>query len=252
MMHSNSGTGLEVAVDAGTAIHRVSLRSKGTLLLGIALLAALFFALDLDRFLTLDTVKQYRSALAASFDSRPVPVVAAFMAINITALALCLPGAVLTMALAAGAIFGFGWGTLIVLTSVTIGDSVAFLLARYLVRDWVEQRFGSYVAAVDRGVERNGAYFLLSLRLLAIVPFFVVNLTMGLTRMPLSVFAPVSFIGLLPATALYVFTGTAIARIDSVSDIYSPQLLGAFLLLALLPLAAAVYRHQTPASPPES
>lgn len=218
--------------------------SRIAVLLGIGLLATLFFALDFDRYLTLDTFRQQRAELAASFAAKPFLVAAAFMAINITALALCLPGAVLTLSLAGGAIFGFAWGTPIVLLSVVIGDSVAFLVARHLARGWVEKRFGAYVATVDRGVERNGAFYLLSLRLLAVVPFFVVNLTMGLTRMPLRVFAPVSFIGLIPATCVYVFTGTRLSQIDSASDIYSPQMIGVFLLLALVPLVAALARNR--------
>lgn len=160
------------------------------------------------------------------------------MLLHIAALALSLPGAVLAPTLAAGAIFGPYWGTVIALASIVIGDSLGFLGARYLFRDWVEQRFGAQAEAIDRGVERDGAFYLLSLRLMAVIPFFVVNLSMGLTRMPLKTFAPVSLIGLLPATALYVNAGNSLAAIETPSDILSPRLIGAFVLLALLPIAA--------------
>jgi uncharacterized membrane protein YdjX (TVP38/TMEM64 family) len=207
------------------------------LLAALALALTAFFLSGLHHYLSLATVKARHLELAAAFARRPAPVVGAFMLLNVTVLTLSIPGAVLTMALAGGAIFGRLWGTLIVLTSLTIGDSLGFLLARYLLRDWVERRFGAHVPAIQRGIERDGAFYLLSLRLLAVVPFFVVNLTMGLTHMRLRTFAPVSFIGLAPATVLYVNAGTELARIRSLGDVLSPRLLLAFLLLALLPLA---------------
>lgn len=214
------------------------------LIVAMVALAAAFFALDLDRYLAIATFKSQLAEMIAAFEANPILFVAGFMAIKITALALCLPGAVLTLALAGGAIFGFELGLPVVLTAMVIGDSIAFLVARYLARGWVERRLGSHVETVRRGTERNGAFYLLSLRLLAIIPFFIVNLAMGLTRMPLRVFAPVSFVGLLPATAIYVLVGTNLGRIDSPSDIYSPSLLIAFLLLALVPLTGAVARNR--------
>ena len=166
---------------------------------------------------------------------------ACFMLLHISALALCIPGAVLGMALAGGAIFGPVAGTLIVLTSLTIGDSLGFLAARFLVGDLVRARFSSQLERVEEEVTRNGAFYLLSLRLMAAMPYFVVNLTFGVTRMPLRIFAPVSFIGLAPATALYVTAGTELGRIDSAGDVLSPRLIAAFALLAIIPLVARYF-----------
>lgn len=213
-------------------------RRRAAVAAAIAVAAALFFGLGLDAYLTLEMLKARQAELAGLFDRRPLLVAGIFMLVHITALSLSIPGAVLPLCLAAGAIFGPLWGTAITLGSITVGDSLGFLAARYLLRDWVERHFSRQAAAVDRGVERDGAFYLLALRLMAVVPYFVVNLTMGLTRMKLSVFAPVSFIGLIPATALYVHAGTELADIDHPSDIYSAPMVVTFILLALLPIAA--------------
>ncbi len=159
------------------------------------------------------------------------------MLVQVTALALSLPGAVLPLALAGGAIFGPFWGTAIVLAAITIGDSLGFLIARYLARDWVQRAFGKHLPVIERGIAKEGAFFLLALRLMAVIPYFLVNLTFGLTRMPLKTFAPVSLLGLLPSTILYVNAGTELSRITKASDIYSPRLITAFVLLGLLPIA---------------
>lgn len=221
--------------------------SKQRRLATLAILAAaagLFFGLGLQDYLTLNILKMRQAELAASFAARPMLIAGIFVAIQATALALSLPGAVLTLSLAAGAIFGPLWGTLIVLIAITLGDSLGFLAARYLFRDWVERAFAAQVATIDRGVARDGAFYLLSLRLLAVVPYFIVNLGMALTRMPLRVFAPVSFIGLVPATAIYVNAGTQLAGIDSPADIYSAELIGAFILLGLFPLAVRFFSRR--------
>ena len=214
------------------------MKRKIIIICALAAAAVLFFAFDLDSYLSFKTLKQRHLELLAFYERRPAVMIGAFMALHVVALALSLPGAVLTMALAGGALFGPGWGILIVLTSLTIGDSLGFLLARYVFRDAVQKRFGRYLAAFANGVDRDGIFFLLGLRLMAIVPYFVVNLTMGLTRMPLRHFAPVSFIGLAPATALYVSAGTELSRIERPSDIYSPVLILSFVLLGLLPIVA--------------
>ena len=204
----------------------------------------LFFALDLQQYLSLATLKDSHAQLLELHRREPILFIAGFMMLHISALALCIPGAVLTMALAGGAIFGPVAGTLIVLTSLTIGDSLGFLAARFLIGDLVRARFSSQLERVEAEVARNGAFYLLSLRLMAAVPYFVVNLTFGVTRMPLRVFAPVSFIGLAPATALYVNAGTELARIESAGDVLSPRLIASFALLAILPLIARYFLAQ--------
>lgn len=134
-----------------------------------------FFALGLNHYLSFDWLKSAHQDLVASFARDPLLVAGAFMALAASALALCVPGAVLTLAVAGGAIFGFGWGVIVVLVAVVLGDSLAFLVARYLLRDWVERRFAKQAAMIQRGVERDGAYYLFAMRLAAVIPFFMVN-----------------------------------------------------------------------------
>lgn len=223
------------------------MRRKAVIVCGVGLLAILFFALDLQQYLSIATIKARHAELLELYGRQPALFIAAFMALQIAALTLSLPGAVLSFALAGGAIFGPLAGTAIVLVSLTIGDSLGLLVARYLLRDWVERRFGGQARAFERGIEKDGAFYLLSLRLMAIVPYFVVNFAMGLTRMPVRIFAPASFVGLAPATALYVNAGTQLARIDRPADVLSAQLVVSFVLLGLLPIAArfALRRRQT-------
>ena len=211
---------------------------RAVVLLTIAGAIAGFFLLGFDAYLDLAEIKRQRGHAVALWDHSPVVTAAAFAALNAAALALSLPGAVLSFALAAGAIFGPWWGTAITLGAIVAGDSLAFLLARFAMRGWVERSFGRAARRANAGVERDGAFYLLSLRLLPVMPYFLVNWTMGLTHMKLRVFAPVSFAGLLPVTFLYVEAGTQLGKLDQASDIYSPMMLATFALLALLPLAA--------------
>lgn len=210
---------------------------KLLVLCGVAAVAALFLGLGLHRYLSLATLKAQHAALVAGYEAQPLLFVAVFMAVQIVAVLLFFPGAVLSLALAAGAIFGLAWGTAIVLVAATIGHSLGFLAARHLFRDWVMQRLGPRLARFERGIERHGAYYLLSLRLMAMIPYAIVNLAMALTRMPLRSFAAVSFVGLAPATALYVNAGTQLAQLEAPGDVLSPALLGSLALLAAAPLA---------------
>ncbi len=211
---------------------------RAALLLAVAGVVAAVLLLGLDNYLSLAAIKHERLGLVAQWQRAPGATGIAFAALNIAALALSLPGAVLGFGLAAGTIFGPWWGTAIALSAVVFGDSLAFLLARYVFRDWVERRFTRQAEHAAAGLARDGAFYLLALRLMTVVPYFVVNLTMGLTRMPLRLFAPVSFVGLLPVTFLYVQAGDQLNGIEQASDIYSPRLLTTFALLALLPLTA--------------
>lgn len=211
---------------------------RAATLVALLLAVVLFFSLGLQDYLRLSAIKESHASLVELYRSAPLAFIAGFMAVHICALALCLPGAVLTMALAGGSIFGPALGTLIVLISLTIGDSLGFLAARFLAGDWVRRRFTTQLEKVEAEIDRNGAFYLLSLRLMAAMPYFVVNLTFGLTTMRLTTFAPVSFVGLLPATALYVNAGTELSLIDSPGDVLSPQLIATFALLAVLPLIA--------------
>jgi len=148
-----------------------------------------------------------------------------------------LPGAAL-LTLAGGAVFGVLWGTVIVSFASTLGATAAFLIARFLLRDWVGQRFGRRLAAIDEGIKREGAFYLFTLRLVPVFPFFLVNLLLGLTAMRTWTFFWVSQLGMLAGTVAYVNAGTQLARIDSLGGILSPALLGSFAILGVFPLLA--------------
>jgi len=214
-----------------------SAAGKFLLLVAIAAAIAAFFLLDLGRFLTLAELKSRQADLAAFVEARPLKAVGAFFLLYVAVTALSLPGAAI-LTLAAGAIFGLWEGTLVASLASVAGASLAFLSSRYLLRDWVKARFGARTAAIDRGVEQDGAFYLLTLRLIPLFPFFLINLAMGLTAMRLVRYALVSMVGMLPGTFVYVNAGTQLARIESTGDILSPALLGSFLLLGLFPLIA--------------
>jgi uncharacterized membrane protein YdjX (TVP38/TMEM64 family) len=211
-------------------------KSRIWIVLLLLALATAFFALGFDATMSLAHIKQRHFDAVHLYGQRPLFVVLGFMALHIAALTLSLPGAVLTMALAGGAIFGIWPGTLIVLTSLTIGDSSGLLVARYLLRDWVRRRFGAQLAVVEAGIEKNGAFYLFGLRMMPLIPYFIVNLTMGLTRMPIRIFAPVSFVALAPATALYVAAGTRLAAIERSSDVLSAELVLTLGAIGALPI----------------
>jgi pyruvate/2-oxoglutarate dehydrogenase complex dihydrolipoamide dehydrogenase (E3) component/uncharacterized membrane protein YdjX (TVP38/TMEM64 family) len=208
----------------------------GLLALVLAAVAA-FFLLGLGEDLTLDSLKARQAGFADRLEERPLLVIGAFFLLYVATTALSLPGATI-LTLAAGAIFGLWLGLLIVSFASGIGASLAFLSSRYLLRDWVKARFGQRVEAIDRGIEQDGAFYLLSLRLIPAFPFFLVNLAMGLTAMRLATFHGVSQIGMLPGTLVFVNAGTQLARIESTADILSPALIGSFVLLGLFPLLA--------------
>ena len=213
--------------------------SSGKLLLlfAIAAAAGLFFALDLGHYLSLDWLKAQQAAIAAYRADHPLAAVAAYFALYVAVTALSLPGAAL-MTLAGGAVFGLLWGTLIVSFASSIGATLAFLASRFLLRDWVMTRFGRRLAAIDAGVRKEGAFYLFTLRLVPVFPFFLVNLLLGLTAMKARTFYWVSQLGMLAGTVVYVNAGTQLAQIDSLAGIVSPGLLLSFALLGVFPLIA--------------
>jgi pyruvate/2-oxoglutarate dehydrogenase complex dihydrolipoamide dehydrogenase (E3) component/uncharacterized membrane protein YdjX (TVP38/TMEM64 family) len=212
-------------------------KKKLLIVLLLAALVGAFFVFDLGRFLSLAYLKSQQDAFAALYAERPVIVVGTFFVVYVAATALSLPGA-LILTLAGGALFGLVAGTVIVSFASSIGATLAFLASRYLLRDSVQARFGSKLADVDRGIEREGAFYLFTLRLVPLFPFFAINLLMGLTRMKTWTFYATSQLGMLAGTLAYVNAGTQIARIDSLSGLLSPALVGSFVLLGVLPLAA--------------
>ncbi|WP_442777393.1 FAD-dependent oxidoreductase [Sphaerotilus montanus] len=212
-------------------------RRQWLILLTVVALAAAFWFFDLGHWLRLETLKARQTELRALYDARPLTVIAVYMAVYVTVTALSLPGAVI-LTLAGGALFGLWTGLVVVSLASTAGATLAFLAARYLLRDSVTRRFGARLDEVHRGMDRNGAFYLFTLRLVPLVPFFVINLVMGLTKMPARRYAWVSQLGMLPGTLVYVNAGTALGGLQSLSGIVSPQLLGAFALLAVFPWIA--------------
>lgn len=213
---------------------------KGSkILVGIAVVAgiATFFVLDLGQHFTLEFARSQQAAIEAFRRENAARTIAIFFGAYVLVTALSLPGAAI-MTLLAGAIFGLVQGTVIVSFASTIGATAAFLVARFVFRDSVQKRFGSYLKAVNEGVERDGASYLFMVRLVPAFPFFVINLVMALTPMKTTPFFLVSQIGMLPGTIVYVNAGTRIAEIESMGDILSLQLIGAFALLGIFPFIA--------------
>ena len=202
----------------------------------IALIAA-YFAFGLGEYFRLEYFRSQQAAFDAFHREHPLQAAAMFFAIYVAVTALSLPGAAI-MTIAGGAIFGLARGTLIISFASSIGATLAFLASRYVLRDAIRARFGERLRAVDAGVQRDGAFYLLTLRLVPVFPFFVVNLVMGLTPLRTWTFYWVSQLGMLAGTVVYVNAGTQIAKIESLSGIFSPGLVGAFVLLGLFPLAA--------------
>jgi pyruvate/2-oxoglutarate dehydrogenase complex dihydrolipoamide dehydrogenase (E3) component/uncharacterized membrane protein YdjX (TVP38/TMEM64 family) len=215
--------------------------SKALLWAGAAAVALLVLwawqHFGLGALLTLDHLKASRDALQAQVQARPLATAAVFFAVYVAATALSIPGAVI-LTLAAGAMFGLGWGLLLVSFASSLGALLAFLAARYLLRDAIQARFGKALAPINEGVEKDGTFYLLTLRLVPVFPFWLINLLMGLTPMGAGRFYVVSQLGMLAGTAVYVNAGTQLAAIQSPGDILSPGLLGSFVLLGLFPLLA--------------
>ncbi|MDH3510170.1 MAG: dihydrolipoyl dehydrogenase [Gammaproteobacteria bacterium] len=202
----------------------------------IALIAAGAW-LDIGQYLTLEEFRARQDALQALVDQNLSAAVLVYFLVYIAVAALNIPGAAV-MTLVAGALFGLLLGTVVVSFASTIGATLAFLLSRYLLRDYVERRFSRAAERINNGIKQEGAYYLFTLRLVPLFPFFVINMAMALTRLKTATFAWVSQVGMLAGTVIYVNAGTQISRIESTADILSPGLLGSFILLGIFPLLA--------------
>ena len=197
--------------------------------------AIAFFALDLGHYFSLAYIKQSQVSFSQTYQQHPVRVTLVFFAVYVLITALSLPGAAI-MTLASGASFGLVWGTVVVSLASTLGATLAMLAARTVLRESIEKRFGKRLAEVNKGIDKEGAFYLFTLRLIPAIPFFALNLLMGLTRIKTWTFFWVSQLGMLAGTVAYVYAGTEIAKIDSLRSILSPGLIGAFVLLGLFPL----------------
>ncbi len=201
-----------------------------------AIIIAAYFFFDPGQYINLAYLKNSQERFRMLYGEHKVAVIAAYMVVCILFTALALPGAAI-MTLAGGALFGVITGTLIVSFSSTIGATLACFISRYLLRDWVLTRFGDRFAKLHKGIEEEGPFYLFSLRLVPVFPFFIINLIMGLTHMSLGTFYWVSQIGMLPGTIIYVIAGRELSKIESVSGILSPGVILSFVLLGLFPLA---------------
>ena len=207
-------------------------RGRLTLVVVIVALIAAFFAFGLDRYFTFEFFKSQQAAIDAYYRANPLPAAAVYFAVYVVVTGLSLPGAAL-LTLVGGAIFGLLWGTVIVSFASSIGATLAFLASRFLLRDWVQGRFGDRLKPINSGVEKEGAFYLFALRLVPAFPFFVVNLAMGLTPIRTWTYYWVSQIGMLAGTIVYVYAGTSLGEFR-----ISIELLLAFTLLGIFPLIA--------------
>ena len=211
--------------------------TKIAIVLILVSMVILFIVFDLDHFVTLSYIKASQEKFQALATEHPLIVITSYMTVYILITSLSLPGAVV-LTLLGGALFGLWIGTLAVSFASTIGATLACFVSRFLLRDWVQKKLGDKILTVNKGVEREGAFYLFTLRLIPIFPFWAINLVMGLTRMPLRTFYWVSQVGMLAGTVVYVNAGKELAKIDSLSDILSPSLILSFILLGIVPITA--------------
>ena len=212
-------------------------KTQITLLVTVAILVAAFFLFDLGRYFNLEYLKQQQAVMDAFYERQPLTTALYYFLLYIVITGLSLPGAAI-LTLAGGAIFGLLWGTVIVSFASTIGATLAFLFSRYLFRDAIQGRFADKLTAINRGMAEEGAFYLFTLRLVPIFPFFIINLVMGLTPIKALTFFLVSQAGMLAGTIVYVNAGTQIAKIEQLKDIASPGLILSFVLLGIFPLLA--------------
>ena len=210
---------------------------KAILVLVLIGAIAAYFIFDLGQILSLENFKASQAEIVAAKDANPVLYITGFFLLYVAVTGLSIPGAAI-MSLVAGALFGVVVGSIIVSFASTIGATLAFLSARFVLRDWVQTKFGERLRAIDDGLEKDGAFYLFTLRLIPVFPFFVINLLMGLTRIKTRTFFWVSQLGMLPATIVFVNAGTQISRIESTKGLLSPTLIASFIALALFPWVA--------------
>ncbi len=203
----------------------------------IVAVIVIFKVLGLEHYFTLSYIKASQEKFAALYSDHRLMVIAAYMVIYILVTSLSLPGAAI-MTLAGGALFGLLIGTVVVSFASAAGATLACFISRFVLRDWVQNKFGDKLKTVNEGIETEGAFYLFSLRLIPIFPFWLINLVMGLTKMPLGTYYWVSQVGMLPGTIVYVNAGKELAQISSLSGILSPGLILSFVILGLFPIAA--------------
>lgn len=214
-----------------------SKKNHTRIILAVCIIAAAcaFFILDLHHYFSFEYIKGKQDVFRAYYSENAPAAIAVYMGVYIAITALSLPGATV-MTLAGGALFGFWTGLAAVSFASTIGATLAFLISRFLLRNWVRDKLGDRLNTIDAGIEKDGYFYLLSLRLVPLFPFFLINLAMGLTPIRTGGFYIVSQLGMLPGAMVYINAGTQLAKIDSPKGIMSPELLLSFALLGIFPL----------------
>jgi len=218
--------------------------NKGKIVVAAILAAAIgaFFYFGLQQYLSLDALKANRDRLLAFTDANYGTAVVSFIVSYCVVTGLSLPGAAI-LTLGGGFLFGSVLGTVFVNVGATTGATLAFLAARYLLRDWVEQKFGDRLQPIQEGFAKNAFSYLMTLRLIPLFPFFLVNLVSGLTRVPLGTYIVATALGIIPGSFVYAYAGRQLGTINSLREIASPNVLLAFTLLGLLALVPVVYRR---------
>ena len=228
----------EAAVQANSSAGKIAIAAV------IAVAIGAFFYFDLGRFLSLAALKDNRDRLLSFTEGNYFSAAALFILVYITVTGLSLPGAVI-LTLAGGFLFGSVFGTLFVNLGATSGATLAFLAARYMLRDWVEQKFGKWLEPLQQGFARNAFSYLITLRLIPLFPFFAVNLVSGLTRMNVRSYVAATALGIIPGSFVYAYAGRQLGTINSLKEIASPNVIAAFVLLGLLALVPIVYKKFT-------
>ena len=207
----------------------------------------MFFALDLGEYLNLSYLKQSRAEFQNMYQTHALLFMVVYFLVYITVVTLSLPGAAV-MSLFGGALFGFWKGLIVISFASSIGATLACAVSRYVIGQSVQAKFGDRLVRVNQGIEREGAFYLFTMRLIPAIPFFIINLVMGLTTMRLRTFYWVSQVGMLPGTAVYVNAGKELGKLDSLSGILSPSLIASFVILGLFPITVKklmqVYRRR--------
>jgi len=221
-----------------------SIRGKIVVAAILAVAIGAFFYFDLQRYLSLDALKVNRDRLLAFTDMDYPTAVALFIVTYCGVTSLSLPGAAI-LTLTGGFLFGSVVGTIYVNVGATTGATLAFLTARYLLRDWVEKKFGDRLGPIQQGFAKNAFSYLLTLRLIPLFPFFLVNMVSGLTRVSLGTYVAATAIGIIPGSFVYAYAGRQLGTINSLKEIASPNVLLAFTLLGFLALVPVVYRRFT-------
>jgi len=214
----------------------INRKKKIVILVIVVSLIAAFKVFDLGQYLTLSFLKESLDKFDDLYEKHTVPVIAGYFVVYVLTTSLSLPGAS-PLSIVGGAVFGLWTATLVVSFASTIGATLACFVSRFLLRDWVQSKFSDKIAKVNEGIEKEGAFYLFTLRLIPLFPFWMINLVMGLTKMPLLKFYWVSQIGMLPGTMVYVNAGKELAKIESVKGIFSPSLIISFALIGIFPIA---------------